>query len=80
MTTTQLHSKKLELRSCAGSKSACGVTKTPDGKDLCEWSGLEIRLNAFRRSSIPQKNQFNSIHPSHLYGIRAKDMTIFQKY
>ena len=31
-----------------------------DGEDLWQWSGLEISLNAYRRSSIPQK-QFNII-------------------
>ena len=44
ITTVQLHSTKPELRFCAGSNPARGVS-------------LEIRLIAFRRSIIPQ-NQF----------------------
>ena len=39
ITTAQLHSTKPEL----------------DGEDLWQWSRLEIRLNTFRRSTIPQK-------------------------
>ena len=38
---------------------ACSVSQICDGEDLWQWSWLEIRLNAFRWSSIPQK-QFNS--------------------
>ena len=55
ITTTQLHSTKPGLRFCAGSKPACGVSEIRDGEDLWQWSRLEIRLNAFRRSTIPQK-------------------------
>ena len=32
-----------------------GVSEIRDGEDLWEWTRLEIRLNAFRRSIIPQK-------------------------
>ena len=42
ITTAKLHSTKPELRFCAGSNPARGVS-------------LEIRLIAFRRSTIPQK-------------------------
>ena len=52
ITTAQLHSAKPELRFCAGSN---GVSEIRDGEDLWQWSRLEIRLNAFRRSTIPQK-------------------------
>ena len=31
------------------------VSEIRDGEDLWQWSQLEIRLNAFRRSTIPQK-------------------------
>ena len=31
------------------------VSEMRDGEDLWQWSHLEIRLNAFRRSTIPQK-------------------------
>ena len=52
--TTQLHSRKPEVRFCAGSNPARGVSEIRDGEDLWQWSRLEIRLNAFRRSAIPQ--------------------------
>ena len=50
----QLHSTKPELRFCAGSNPARSVSEIR-GEDLWQLSRLEIRLNAFRRSSIPQK-------------------------
>ena len=53
--TAQLHSTKPKLRFCAGSKPACGVSEIRDGEDLWQWSRLEIRLDVFRRSTIPQK-------------------------
>ena len=55
ITTAQLHSTKPELRFCAGSNPARGVSEIRDGEDLWQWSQLEIRLNAFRQSTIPQK-------------------------
>ena len=55
ITTAQLHSTKPELRFCAGSNPACSVSEIRDGEDLWQWFQLEIRLNAFRRSTIPQK-------------------------
>ena len=55
ITTAQLHSTKPELRFCAGSNPARGVPENRDGEDLWQWSQLEIRLNALRRSTIPQK-------------------------
>ena len=55
ITTAQLHSTKPELRFCAGSNPARGVLEICDGEDLWQWSRLEIRLNAFRRSTKPQK-------------------------
>ena len=60
ITTVQLHSKKPKLRFCAGSNPACGVSEIRDGKDLWQWSRLEIRLNAFRRSTIPQRQFISS--------------------
>ena len=54
ITAAQLHSTKPELRFCAGSKPALGVSEIRDGEGLWQWSRLEIRLNAFR-STIPQK-------------------------
>ena len=55
ITIAQLHSTKPELRFCAGSNPARSVSEIRDGEDLWQWSRLEIRLNAFRRSTIPQK-------------------------
>ena len=55
ITTAQLYSTKPVLRFCAGSNPARGVLEIRDGEDLWQWSRLEIRLNAFRRSTIPQK-------------------------
>ena len=53
--TALLHSTKPELRFCASSNPARAVSKIRDGEDLWQWSRLEIRLNAFRRSTISQK-------------------------
>ena len=55
ITTAQLHSTEPELKFCAGSNPARGVSEIRDGEDLWQWSRLGIRLNAFRRSTIPQK-------------------------
>ena len=55
ITTAQVHSTKPELRFCGDSNHACGVSEIHDGEDLWHWSRLEIRLNPFRRSTIPQK-------------------------
>ena len=51
----QLHSTKPELRFCAVLNTTRGVSVIRDGEDLWQWPRLEIRLNAFRRSTIPQK-------------------------
>ena len=55
ITTAQLHSTKPELRLCAGSDTALGMPEIRAGDDLWQWSRLEIRLNAFRWSTISQK-------------------------
>ena len=62
ITTAQLHSTKPELRFCAGSNPARGVSEICDCEDLWQWPRLEIRLNAFRRSTIPQKQFSSSFH------------------
>ena len=51
----------IQLSLNSGSNRACGVSEIRDGEDLWQWSWLEIRLNAFRRSTIPQKQFINSI-------------------
>ena len=55
VTITQLHSTIPELRFSVGSNPALSVSEIRDGEDLWQWSRLEIRLNAFRWSTIPQK-------------------------
>ena len=55
ITAAQLHSTKPEIRFCTGSSPARGVSEIHNGEDLWQWSRLEISLNAFRRSTIPQK-------------------------
>ena len=57
----KLHYTKPKLRLSAGSNLARGVSEIRDGGDLWQWSRLEVRLNAFRRSTIPQK-QFIITH------------------
>ena len=58
ITTAQLHSTKPELRFCASSNPARSVSEIRNGENLWRWSRLEIRLNPFRRSTIPQKQFF----------------------
>ena len=55
ITTTQLHLTKPELTFCTGSNPARSVSQIRDGEDLWQWYRLEIRLSAFRWSTIPQK-------------------------
>ena len=55
ITTAQLHSTKSELKFCAGSNSAGSVSEIRDGKNLWQWSLLEIGINFFRWLTIPQK-------------------------
>ena len=55
ITTAQLHSRKPGLRFCAGLNTARDMSKIRNGEDLWQWSRLEIRLNAFFWSTIPQK-------------------------
>ena len=55
ITTAQLHSTKPELRFCTGSNPAHSVSEIGNGEDLWQWSRLEIKLNTFHQSTIPQK-------------------------
>ena len=55
ITTAKLLSAKPELRFCAGSNPARAVSVICDGENPRLWSRLEIRLKAFVRSAIPQK-------------------------
>ena len=49
------HSTKPKLRFCAGLNLVCSVLEIRNGEDLWQWSRLEIRVNAFRQLTIPQK-------------------------
>ena len=75
LNATQLHSTKTELRFCARSNPTRGVSEICDDKNLWQWSWLEIRLNAFRRSTIPQKQyiiiNWGSPNPPNLLGLLA---------
>ena len=42
-----------------GSNPGHGVSEIRDGENLWQWSWLEIRLNAFHRSTIPQQQFIN---------------------
>ena len=66
ITTAQLYLTKPELRFCAGSNPDRSVSEICNGEDLGQWSQLEIRPNAFRRSTISQKQfiiiKYNTIY------------------
>ena len=55
ITTAQLHSKNPEFGFCTGSNPACSKSEIQDGRNLCQWSRLEIWLDTFRWLTIPQK-------------------------
>ena len=55
ITIAQIHSTKLQLRFCADSNLLHGVSDIRYREDFWQWSRLKIRLNAFCRSIIPQK-------------------------
>ena len=60
ITAAELNSTKSELRFCAGSSPALGVSEIRDGEDLRQLSRLEIRLNTFRRSLYHKKKLSSS--------------------
>ena len=62
ITTAQLHLTKPELRFWAGSNPARGASEIRVGENLWQWFRLEIRLNAFCRSTIPQKQFIIRVH------------------
>ena len=55
ITTAQLNSTNPEVRFCADSNPASGVTEIRDAEGLWQWSRLKLKLSVFRRSTIPQK-------------------------
>ena len=74
ITTAQLYSTKSELRFCTESNPAHGVSKIRSGEDIWQWLRPEIKLNAFRRSTIPRKQFIIIHHHQHLQnkGIKYK--------
>ena len=66
ITTVQLYLTKPELRFCASSNPAGGVLEISVEKDLWQWSRLEIWLNVFCRSTIPQKQHHPIFQVNHL--------------
>ena len=60
ITTAKLHSTKPELRFCAGSSPAGGVSKIRDDEDLWQWSWLEMMLHTFRQSTYHKNNSSSS--------------------
>ena len=52
----------------AQAQTLLGVSEIRDGEDLWQWSRLEIRLNTFRRSTIPQKQFIIIITDDFFYG------------
>ena len=52
LTTAQLHLTKPELRFCAGSNPARGMSEIRDGEDFCQWSQLEVRLQKYTTKTI----------------------------
>ena len=63
-------------RSSAGSNPACGVPEIRGGEDLWQWTQLEIRLNVFCRSTIPQKQFIIIIISSSLSSLSSPTPTI----
>ena len=55
ITTVQLHSTKPELRFCTGSNPTHDKLEICNAEDLWQQPRLEIRLNTFCWSTIPQK-------------------------
>ena len=55
ITTAQLQSTKPELRFCTDSNPAHSMSEIGDSEDLWQWARLEIRVNVFRQSTVPQK-------------------------
>ena len=56
----KLHSAKSELRFCTGSNPVRGVLEIHVGEDLRQWPRLDMRLNSFHWSTIPQNNSSSS--------------------
>ena len=55
ITTAQVHLTKPKLIFYADSNTDCGVSKVSNDENIWQWFQLELRLNAFRQLTIPQK-------------------------
>ena len=66
ITTAQVHSTKPEIRFCAGLHPARSVPEIRDCEDLWQCSRQDIRLNAFCRSAISQKQFIKKYNSSSL--------------
>ena len=60
ITTAQFHQPSLNSGSAQVQNPARGLSEIRDGEDLWQWIRLNIRLNTFFRSNIPQKQLSSS--------------------
>ena len=77
ITTAQLRSPKPELRFCAGSNPARGVSEVCDGEDLWQRSRLEIRLHF---SSVNHTIKTIHHHHHHHQISHSRKKYTFNKY
>ena len=78
ITTAKLHSSKPELRFCAGSNPARGVSEIRDGEDLWQWSRLEIRLRLLSVNHTTKKLIIIHHHHSSTKGIKLTRFILFE--
>ena len=78
--TAQLQSIKPELVFCGVSNPACGVSEIRDCEDPWQWPRLEIRQNAFCRSTIPQKQFFFSNAKNSSFGGALPFFEVFSNF
>ena len=64
--TAKLHSTRPKLRFSTSSNPAYDMSKICGGEDLWPWSLLEMRLHAFRKSTIPHKKIHHIVTTSKL--------------
>ena len=63
--TAQLYSIKPELKFCAGSNPAHGVSEICDSEDLWQWSPLEIRTKIYHKNTKTIPNTTNTTETIH---------------
>ena len=76
ITIAQLHSTKPELRFCAGSDPAHGVSDIDDGEDLWQLFWLEIRLNPF--ISQPYHKTIHHHHHHHHFTEYSQTINVYE--